>query len=44
MAHLQKQSFDARFYDVTFDHQGNPNAKEVEKAVQTVAMIRVQLR
>ena len=42
-AHLQKSPFDARFYDVTIDDHGNPIQEEVEKAVQTVAMIQVQL-
>ena len=42
-AHLRKVPSDARYYDVTFDDYGTPNAKEVEKAVQTVVMIRVRL-
>ena len=42
-AHLQKSSYDARFYDVTIDGQGNPRPEDVEKAVETVVMIRVQL-
>jgi hypothetical protein len=42
-AHLRKVPSDARFYGVTFDDHGNPKADEVEKAVQTVVMIRVQL-
>ena len=42
-AHLKKSPFDARFYDVTFDDQGDPIQSEVEKAVETVAMIRIQL-
>ena len=42
-AHLRRVPSDARYYDVTFDEHGNPRAKEVEKAVQTVVMIRVQL-
>lgn len=42
-AHLQRVPSDARYYDVTFDENGNPNAEEVEKAVQTVVMIRVSL-
>ena len=41
--HLRKSPFDARFYDVTIDEHGNPIPEDVEKAVQTVAMIRVQL-
>ncbi len=42
-AHLRKVPFDAKFYGVTFDDHGNPGAEEVEKAAQTVVMIRVQL-
>jgi deazaflavin-dependent oxidoreductase (nitroreductase family) len=42
-AHLRKSHFDAKFYDVTFDEQGEPIAEDVEKAVQTVTMVRVQL-
>jgi hypothetical protein len=42
-AHLRKVPSDARYYDVTFDDYGTPKAKEVEKAVQTVVMIRVRL-
>jgi deazaflavin-dependent oxidoreductase (nitroreductase family) len=42
-AHLRKVPSDARYYGVTFDDQGNARADEVEKAVQTVVMIRVQL-
>ena len=34
---------DARCYDVTFDDHGNPNTEEVERAVQTVVMIRIRL-
>ena len=41
-AHLQKVPSNARYYGVTFDNQGNPRADEVEKAVQTVVMIRVR--
>ena len=41
--HLRKSPFDARFYDVTIDEHGNPIPEDVEKAVQTVAMIQVQL-
>ena len=41
--HLRKSPFDARFYDVTIDEHGNPIPEDVEKAVQTVAMIWVQL-
>lgn len=42
-AHLQKVPSDARWYGVTFDNRGNPIAEEVEKAAQTVVMIRVRL-
>ncbi len=42
-AHLHKVPSDARWYGVTLDEHGNPDAAEVEKAVQTVVMIRVQL-
>jgi hypothetical protein len=42
-AHLRKVPSDARYYGVTFDDYGNPNTEEVEKAAQTVVMIRVQL-
>lgn len=41
--HLRKVPFDARFYGVTFDGHKNPRPEEVEKAVQTVVMIRVRL-
>lgn len=43
-AHLRKSPFDAKFYDVTIDDDGNPSAADVEKAVQTVVMIRIQLQ
>jgi len=43
-AHLQMVPSDAKYYSVTFDEGGNPNAAQVERAVQTVVMIRVQLR
>ena len=42
-AHLRRVPTDAQYYAVTFDDHGNPKAEEVEKAVQTVVMIRVQL-
>jgi deazaflavin-dependent oxidoreductase (nitroreductase family) len=42
-AHLRKAPFDARFYDVTMDEAGEPDAADVQKAVETVVMIRVQL-
>jgi deazaflavin-dependent oxidoreductase (nitroreductase family) len=43
MAHLRKVRSDASFYGVTFDENRNPRAEEVEKAAQTVVMIRVRL-
>jgi len=43
MAHLRKVPSDARYYGVTFDDHKDPRAEEVEKAVQTVVMIRIQL-
>ena len=42
-AHLRQVPFDARFYNVTFDEQGCPKTDEVEKAAQTVVMVRVEL-
>jgi deazaflavin-dependent oxidoreductase (nitroreductase family) len=42
-AHLRKVPSDAKYYGVTFDENRNPRAEEVEKAAQTVVMIRVQL-
>jgi hypothetical protein len=42
-AHLRKVSSDARYYQVTFDDHGDPKAQEVEKAAQSVVMIRIQL-
>jgi len=42
-AHLRRVPSDARYYSVTFDELGNPKAGEVEKAVQSVVMIRVRL-
>lgn len=42
-AHLQQSPFDARYYNVTFDDNGNPLKKEIEQAVKSVVMIRVQL-
>ena len=43
MEHLRKVPSDAKYYGVTFDEHGNPNPEEVEKAAQTVVMIRIQL-
>lgn len=42
-AHLKQSPFDAKFYNVTFDEHGDPICAEVEKAVQTVVMVRVCL-
>lgn len=42
-AHLRKVPSDAKYYSVTLDQYGNPRAAEVEKAVQSVVMIRVWL-
>ena len=43
MAHLRKVPSDAKYYGVTFDDGKNPRAEEVEKAAQSVVMIRVRL-
>ena len=42
-AHLRKVPSDARYYDVTFDDHRNPIAEEIEKAAQSVVMIRIRL-
>jgi deazaflavin-dependent oxidoreductase (nitroreductase family) len=42
-AHLTKTPSDARYYAVTFDDHKNPKADEVEKAAQTVVMIRIRM-
>ncbi|MEJ2600245.1 MAG: nitroreductase/quinone reductase family protein [Anaerolineales bacterium] len=42
-AHLRKVPSDARYYGVTFDDHKDPRAEEVEKAVQTVVMVRIRL-
>jgi deazaflavin-dependent oxidoreductase (nitroreductase family) len=42
-AHLRKVPSDARYYGVTFDDNGSPRAEEVEKAAQTVVMLRIRL-
>jgi deazaflavin-dependent oxidoreductase (nitroreductase family) len=42
-AHLRLVPSDARYYGVTFDEQGNPREEEVQKAVQSVVMVRVRL-
>lgn len=41
--HLRRVPSDAKFYQVTFDARGDPNADEVIKAVQTVVMVRFEL-
>ena len=41
--HLRRVPSDARYYKVTVDEDGVPNPADVEKAAQTVVMIRVQL-
>jgi len=41
--HLRKVPSDAKYYGVTFDDDENPKVDEIEKAVQTVVMIRIQL-
>ena len=41
--HLRKVPSDARYYGVTFDDHKKPRADDVEKAVQTVVMIRIRL-
>jgi hypothetical protein len=42
-AHLREVPFDARYYGVTFDNNGDPRPEEVEAAVKTVVMIRIRL-
>ncbi len=42
-AHLRQVPFDARFYKVTYDEQGNPRTEEVKKAAQKMVMIRIRL-
>lgn len=44
MAHLRQVPHDAGFYHVTFDDHKNPRAEEIERAVQRVVMVRIQLR
>jgi deazaflavin-dependent oxidoreductase (nitroreductase family) len=41
--HLRNVPGDARYYSVTFDTQGNPRVEEVERAAQSVVMIRIRL-
>jgi len=42
-AHLRKVPSDARYYGVTFDDHRYPRAEEIEKAAQSVVMIRIRL-
>lgn len=42
-AHLRKVPSDAGYYSVTLDEQGNPSVEDIEKAVQSVVMIRIRL-
>ena len=41
--HLRKVPSDARYYGVTFDDHRNPRTEEIEKAAQSVVMIRIRL-
>lgn len=41
--HLRKVPGDARWYGVTFDTHGNPNAEQVAQAAQSVVMLRFRL-
>ncbi len=43
IAHLRKVPSDARYYGVTFDDGKDPRAEQVDKAAQTVVMIRFRL-
>ena len=40
---LRKVRFDARFYQVKFDDDGDPNWDDIQRAAQRVVMLRVQL-
>ncbi len=42
-AHLREVPFDAKFYGVALDEQGNPNVEQVKQAAQSVVMVRVRL-
>lgn len=42
-AHLRSVPSDARWYKVTLDERGNPNAAQIEQAAQTVVMLRINL-
>jgi deazaflavin-dependent oxidoreductase (nitroreductase family) len=41
--HLREVRMDAGWYGVSFDEHGNPRPEEVEKAVQSVVMVRIRL-
>ena len=41
--HLRKVRSDAKYYEVTFDENGNPKPEDVEKAAQSAVMIRIRL-
>ena len=41
--HLRKVPSDARYYGVSIDEGGNPRKEDVEKAAQTVVMLRIRL-
>lgn len=41
--HLRQVPSDARYYSVKLDDAHNPNLEEIEKAVQSVVMLRVRL-
>jgi hypothetical protein len=43
MAFLRVVRFDARFYQVTFDDDGEPNWEEVQRAAERVTLIRTRL-
>ena len=40
---LRRVRFDARFYQVDFDDDGDPNWDDIQRAAQRVVMLRVQL-
>jgi len=42
-AHLRTVPSDARWYKVTLDERGNPNAAEVARAAQSAVMLRMTL-
>ena len=42
-AFLRSVRFDARFYGVTFDPDGEPNWEEVKRAAERCVMLQVQL-